>query len=148
MLEKRLVDDIACNCLMGRARLLARVVTGIYDEELRPFGLKASQLNLLVVIAQIGPVRRAEIGRVLRFDASTLTRNLQVMLSNRWIEEARDHSDGRGLPLQIAKSGATLLAEIAPAWRQAQRRALALLGEEGSSVLTEVSNRLLGAAPP
>ncbi|MGD0639611.1 MAG: MarR family winged helix-turn-helix transcriptional regulator [Roseiarcus sp.] len=146
MLEKRLVDEIACNCLMGRARLVARVVTGIYEEELRPFGLKASQLNLLVVVAQVGPVRRSEVGRILRLDASTLTRNLQVMLTNGWIEEAQDQTDGRGLPLQIAQRGAALLADVAPAWRQAQRRARDLLGAEGSTVLTEVSNGLLGAA--
>ncbi|MGO9774057.1 MAG: MarR family winged helix-turn-helix transcriptional regulator [Roseiarcus sp.] len=148
MLEKRLVDEIACNCLMGRARLVARVVTAIYDEELRPFGLKASQLNLLVVVAQLGPVRRTEIGRVLSLDASTLTRNLRVMLNNGWIEEAQDHSDGRGLPLRIAQSGAALLERMAPAWREAQRRAGALLGAQGSSVLTQMSNELLGAAAP
>jgi len=146
MLEKRLVDEIACNCLMGRARLVARVVTGIYEEELRPFGLKASQLNLLVVVAQVGPVRRSEVGRILRLDASTLTRNLQVMLTNGWIEETQDQTDGRGLPLQIAQRGAALLADVAPAWRQAQRRARDLLGAEGSTVLTEVSNGMLGAA--
>ncbi len=148
MLEKRLVDEIACNCLMGRARLVARVVTGVYDEELRPFDLKASQLNLLVVVAQLGPVRRSEIGRVLSLDASTLTRNLKVMLGNGWIEEAPDHSDGRGLPVRIAPNGAALLEKVAPAWRNAQRRAGALLGAQGSAVLTEVSNALLGAAPP
>ena len=55
MPENRLAHEMACNCLMGRARLLARVLTGIYEEQLRPFGLKASQLNLLIVVAQGGP---------------------------------------------------------------------------------------------
>ena len=147
MTENRLADEMACNCLMGRARLLARVVTGIYEEQLRPFGLKASQLNLLVVVAQAGPVRRSDIGRVIHLDASTLTRNLAVMLTNGWIEEVQDHADGRGLPLQLTKSGQALLAEIAPVWRKAQQRAQEVLGANGTSVLMDVSNGLLGTAP-
>ncbi len=144
MSDKRIIDDMACNCLMGRARLVARVITSIYEEGLLPFGLKASQLNLLVVVAQEGPVRRAEIGRLLHLDRSTLTRNLQVMLNHDWITEVQDHSDARGLPLMVTRKGAALLAEVAPAWRNAQRRAEALLGERGTSVLKNVSGRLLG----
>lgn len=147
MPENRLAHEMACNCLMGRARLLARVLTGIYEEQLRPFGLKASQLNLLIVVAQAGPLRRSEIGRAIHLDASTLTRNLAVMLSNGWIEEVQDHADGRGQPLRITKSGDALLAEVAPVWRKAQQKAQELLGADGTSVLMDVSNSLLGAAP-
>jgi DNA-binding MarR family transcriptional regulator len=143
MSKKTIIDEIACHCLMGRARLLARIVTGIYEEQLRPFGLKAPQLNLLVVVAQKGPVRRVEIGRLIHLDTSTLTRNLQVMLANGWIEEARDHSDARGLPLQITTGGEALLADVAPAWRKAQRKAGELLGEQATSVLMDASNALL-----
>jgi len=144
--DKRVIDDMACNCLMGRARLVARVITSIYDEMLLPFDLKASQLNLLVVVAEEGPVRRTDIGRLLHLDRSTLTRNLQVMLNNDWIAEVQDHRDARGLPLIVTRKGAALLTEVAPAWKKAQRRAEALLGEPGVSVLKSVSGSLLGAA--
>ena len=127
MTENHLADEMACNCLMGRARLVARVVTGIYEEQLRPFGLKASQLNLLVVVAQAGPIRRSDIGRVIHLDASTLTRNLAVMLANGWVEEVQDHADGRGLPLAAYEEAGGLLAEIAPVWRKAQQRAQEVL---------------------
>ncbi len=147
MPENRLAHEMACNCLMGRARLLARVLTGLYEEQLRPFGLKASQLNLLIVVAQAGPLRRSEIGRVIHLDTSTLTRNLAVMLGNGWIEEVQDHADGRGLPLQITKSGEALLAQVAPVWRKAQAKAQDLLGPDGTSALMDVSNSLLGAPP-
>jgi DNA-binding MarR family transcriptional regulator len=141
----KLIEEMACNCLMGRTRLVARVITNIYDEVLHPLGLKASQLNLLVVVAKAGPVRRADIGRLLHLDRSTLTRNLQIMLNNDWITEVQDHSDARGLPLRITKKGAALLAEAAPAWRKAQRRAQSLLGEQGTSILTKMAGNLLGA---
>ena len=139
-----LIDEMACGCLMGRARLLTRVLTGMYDDELRPFGLKATQLNLLVVVAQLGPVRRTEIGRMIHLDPSTLTRNLQVMLSNGWIEEVADDEDGRGLPLRATRRGKALLEEVSPAWKRAQQKAEKLLGGDGAALLRRLSSELFG----
>jgi len=132
---------MASGCLMGRARLLTRVLTGMYDDELRPFGLKATQLNLLVVVAQLGPVRRVDIGRLIHLDPSTLTRNLQVMLMNGWIEEVAEGDDGRGLPLQGTKLGKALLKDVAPAWARAQKKAEKLLGADGTAMLRRWSSR-------
>lgn len=146
MARKSVISDMASGCLMGRARLLTRVLTGIYDDELRPFGLKATQLNLLVVVAQLGPVRRIEIGRMIHLDPSTLTRNLQVMLSNGWIEEVANDEDGRGLPLQATQRGKALLESVSPAWSRAQRKAEKLLGTEGTTLLRKLSSELFGTA--
>lgn len=144
MASRNVIDEMAGGCLMGRARLLTRVLTGMYDDELRPFGLKATQLNLLVVVAQLGPVRRIEIGRMIHLDPSTLTRNLQVMLSNGWIEEVADDEDGRGLPLRVTKRGKALLEEVSPAWKRAQGKAEKLLGSDGAALLRRLSSGLFG----
>lgn len=142
--SRNVIDEMACGCLMGRARLLTRVLTGMYDDELRPFGIKATQLNLLVVVAQLGPVRRIEIGRIIHLDPSTLTRNLQVMSSNGWIEEVADDADGRGLPLRVTRRGKALLEEVSPAWKRAQGKAEKLLGSEGAALLRRLSSGLFG----
>ena len=42
---------IAGECLAVRLRRLNREVTALYDEALRPLGLKTSQLNMLVMIS-------------------------------------------------------------------------------------------------
>ena len=55
----RSVDAIARSCIAVRLRLLNRVVTNLYDDALRPLGLKVSQLNLLVVTAKLGLARPA-----------------------------------------------------------------------------------------
>ncbi|MDE2014474.1 MAG: winged helix-turn-helix transcriptional regulator [Alphaproteobacteria bacterium] len=144
MAIRDVADEIAEGCLMGRARVLTRVLTGIYDEALRPFGIQGSQLNLLVVVAKMGPVRRAEIGKLIHLERSTLTRNLQVMLSNGWIEEVMDDADGRGLPLQVTLKGRHLLESLGPAWKGAQRKARKLLGEDGTRLLIDVSGALIG----
>ena len=121
-------DEIARECVMTRWRMTNRVLSASYDEELRPFRVKSSQLSLLVAVTKAGPVRRIELGRLLSLDPSTLTRNLAVMLKHSWIEEVPDDGDQRGAPLQTTATGRRLLERIAPAWHRAQARAKKMLG--------------------
>ena len=130
-----IAQQITANCLMGRTRYLSRVLTGIYDEEVRPFGVQATQVTLLATVAAYGPVRRTDLGRWLHFNSSTLTRNLRVMLDNKWLEEVPDGRDGRGLPLQVSETGADLLRALGPAWQRAQERALHMVGGEGRTAV-------------
>ena len=130
-----IAGQITANCLMGRTRYLSRVLTGIYDEEVRPFGVQATQVTLLATVAVYGPVRRSDLGRWLHFDSSTLTRNLRVMLDNKWLEEVADGKDRRGLPLKVTGAGADLLRALGPAWRKAQERALQMVGDEGRTAV-------------
>jgi|GEM_PF-1598412 len=41
-------EIVAGQCLAGRARRLNRVITGLYDRALRPYGIKVNQIGLLV----------------------------------------------------------------------------------------------------
>jgi DNA-binding MarR family transcriptional regulator len=142
--DNAVIEQIGCECLLSRARILNRVLTGIYDDELRGFGLKATQLNLLVVVARIGPVRRIDIGKRLHLDPSTLTRNLKIMLTNGWIEEIRDGEDGRGSPLQVTAKGRDLLHQIVPSWRKAQDRTHKLIGDNGATLLRKLAANMIG----
>jgi hypothetical protein len=53
------IDTISRTCIAVRQRLLNRVVTNLYDDALRPLGLKVSQLNILIVTARLGLARPA-----------------------------------------------------------------------------------------
>ena len=139
----RLVEEMGRSCLNLRVRIVSRVITGVYDDELRPLGIQASQLNLLVTVAGMGPARRTEIGRYMHLDASTLTRNLRVMEKNGWIEAIADPSDRRGSPIRITSAGQTLVAKAAPAWRRAQSKAAKLLGNDGKLALLEIATGIV-----
>jgi DNA-binding MarR family transcriptional regulator len=134
-----IIDQIAHECLLMRVRKLDRVLTSIYDAELRPFGLKASQGSLLVLIAKAGPIRRVEIGKRMHLDPSTLTRNLKIILNNGWIQEIEDGEDGRGLPVQITVQGRDLLNQIGPFWRKAQTRTEKFLGTAGATLMRKLA---------
>lgn len=131
-------DPKEYECLLSCSRLLTRVLTGIYDDELRAFGLKATQLNLLAVVARRGPVRRIDIGKRLHLDPSTLTRNLKIMLTNGWIKEITDGEDGRGSPLEVTTKGRDLLYQIVPSWQKAQHRTQRLIGDNGAALLRKL----------
>jgi DNA-binding MarR family transcriptional regulator len=145
--NKDIIKDMACECLLGRVRIFNRVLTSIYDDELRPFGLKATQLNLLVVVAKVGPIRRIDIGKILYLDPSTLTRNLKIMLTNGWIEEIENREDGRGLPLQVTAQGRELLNQIGSSWRKAQDRAQKLIGSDGAALIQKLAANMTEAPP-
>lgn len=142
--DKDIVDRIAGECLLRRARLLDRVLMGIYDHELRPFGLKATQLSLLVAVAKMGPVRRIDMGKRLHLEPSTLTRNLKIMLTNGWIQEIADGEDGRGLPIQITVQGRDLLNQIGPSWQKAQKRTQKRIGVAGATLLRKLTGNMIG----
>ena len=53
------VDRMARECVGNQLRLLSRVVTGIYERELRPLKLTASQMVILALTAKRGRVLSA-----------------------------------------------------------------------------------------
>jgi DNA-binding MarR family transcriptional regulator len=141
------VAEINSGCVLMRARLISRVLTAIYDEELRPFGIVSPQFVLLTIIFGIQPATRAEIGRYHHQDRSTLTRNLKILLSEGWTEEVQDEGGGRGRPIVVTKAGKDLLVKGAPTWRVAQARAKALLGEGGMTAITDIANGIMNSPP-
>src|SRR5919197_4335316 len=137
----RAIDAIARNCIAVRLRLLNRVVTNLYDDALRPLGLKVSQLNLLVVTAKLGLAQPARVCDLLRLDTSTLSRNVERMRARGWLE-AVPGADARTQPFRLTAQGRRLLERAVPAWEQAQQQAEGLLGDEGIALLNTAAKKL------
>jgi DNA-binding MarR family transcriptional regulator len=140
-MSEKVADRIARSCLAVRVRMLNRVITNLYDEALRPLGLKVSQLNLLVVAAKLGTARPTEVCDMLLLDPSTLSRNVERMQAHGWLETVAD-SDRRAQPFRITAKGLALLKRAVPLWEQAQKQAAELLGPEGVRVLSQIETQL------
>ena len=134
--------EIARNCLVTRTRQISRVLTAIYDEELRPFDIASPQFTLLVLIMEFGPLSRSDLGRRNHHDRSTLTRNLQPLISQGWVFEGAPGDDGRSRPLSLTEQGKELLHRAASSWSVAQKKAKALLGEVGANALMGIAGEL------
>ncbi len=139
-------EVIAAECLAVRLRALNRAVTALYDDALRPHGLRVGQLNLLVAVARMGTAKPGDLCRVLHMDKSTLSRDLQVMCRHGWLTVPAQGSRSR--PVQISPEGAAILQQVVPAWRAAQQQARKLLGDHGADAVLEMANRLQFIGPP
>lgn len=138
---KMLTDTIAGECIAVRMRMLNRVVTNIYDDALRPLGVKVSQMNILVAAGRMGTARPAEVCETLHLDVSTLSRNVERMKARGWLEVIPD-DDGRAQPFRLTAQGRKLLEKAAPAWKKAQRQAKDILGDGIVDQLGEAIGRL------
>ncbi len=138
----RMIDKIASECVGARVRILGRIVSGIYDDALRPIGLRVSQMNILVATAKFGVARQSDICETLAMDHSTVSRNVDRMIARGWIETLPD-SDGRAAPFRVTEPGLQLLSEKAyPAWQKAQKAIVKLLGSEGISSIRSATRRV------
>jgi DNA-binding MarR family transcriptional regulator len=135
------IDTISRTCIAVRLRLLNRVVTNLYDDALRPLGLKVSQLNVLVVAAKLGLARPAQVCDILHLDASTLSRNVKPLQTHGWLEVVPDE-DARAQPFRLTGKGKRLIEKAAPAWEKAQRQATELLGDEGVALLDKAAKKV------
>src|SRR5262245_47791747 len=135
------IDTIARTCVAVRLRLLNRVVTNLYDDALRPLGLKASQLNVLIVTAKLGLARPTQVCDLLQLDTTTLSRNLKPMQQKGWLEVVPEE-DARLQPFRLTPRGRRLIEKAVPAWEEAQGQARALLGDEGVALLDRAVQKL------
>jgi|SRR5580698_8156779 DNA-binding MarR family transcriptional regulator len=135
------VDLVVETCLAVQLRMVNRVVTNVYDEALRPLGLRASQMNILVAAYKMRIARPAAICARLHLDVSTLSRNVERMKNNGWLEVVPD-SDGRAQPIRVTDAGRKLLEQAIPLWKQAQDRAMKLLGDGAVDQLAKSVERL------
>ena len=136
-----IIDKIAGECVAVRVRMLNRAITNIYDDALRPLGLKASQLNILIVTAKLGLARPGQVCEILQLDASTLSRNVKPLQAHGWVEVVPGE-DARAQPFRLMPKGKRLIEKAVPAWEEAQRRASELLGNEGISLLDKAARKV------
>lgn len=117
------------NCTCMRLRQAARAVTQLYDEALRPTGLRATQVSLLSVIAMRGPAEMKTLADVLVMDRTTLSRNIKPLISQGLVRvEAAE--DRRSRPFVLTEKGRGKLEEVVPLWRAAQKRMAGGLGKD------------------
>lgn len=135
-------EIIANGCIVVRLRMLNRVVSRVYDEALRPHGLKASQLNLLVAVSRQGQSRPKDLAARLQLERSTLSRNVERMVERGWLTIGRGDDDGRSHCVTITARGRRLLRDLLPDWRRAQRAAEKLLGDDTVSSLRSTVDSL------
>ena len=123
-------------CLASRTRRLSRILTGVYEDALRDYGLTVPQFSLLTVISTNEPVTSAEIGRQLDLEKSTLSRTIGKMIANGWVRDQHGENGQRGLVTTAL--GRNTLRNAIPAWLKVQKRATEKFGDPATKTLDEM----------
>jgi DNA-binding MarR family transcriptional regulator len=127
---------IAESCMNFRLRKLSRLVGAIYDEALRPSGLRGTQFNVLVALALLREVTVKRLAMTLGVDRTTLSRNL-APLERDGLVQSQPGEDGRERLLALTDSGHACLKSAIERWELAQARVVEKLGRAKLQQLAE-----------
>ncbi len=120
--------DVPCAC--QNLRRASRVVTRIYDQELRRTGLEITQFGLLTALAKVGEANQKRLSAGFAMDSTTLTRTLRLLLKQGWVR-ARRGKDLRERLFRLTAAGRQKMAMAQPYWEQAEQRLRRELGDAG-----------------
>src|SRR3954469_9115805 len=121
-------------CTNLKLRQLTRRVSQHYDRIVGASGLKTTQYSLLSHVARLGPVRPGDLADAMEMDASTLTRNLQPLVANGWVEVGPG-ADGRSRAVTATVAGESKRAEAQRDWKRPQLAFNRRLGDDRVAAL-------------
>ena len=142
-----LFKDARCTC--AALRRTTRLVTNLYDDALRPLGLKLTQYALLRNVRDAGSPSITALADMMMMDRTTLTRNLTPLRKSGWI--AVSNSDGRTRAITLTPEGKAVMTKAAPIWRQTEDRVRDLIGLEDARDLRtrlDVAGQKVKSAAP
>jgi DNA-binding MarR family transcriptional regulator len=88
------------------------------------FGVKPTDLRILVMLGAYQPISVNEVSRKTHIDKAWISRSLRDLLRRKLIKRTPHPSDSRAALLSLTSKGEVLLREIAPAAEKYQRQLL------------------------
>jgi DNA-binding MarR family transcriptional regulator len=123
-------------CACQTLRRATRIVTRIYDQELKKAGLEITQFGLLTALAIAGEVNQKRLSEGFVMDSTTLTRTLDRMRKQGWIS-VKPGRDRREHLFSLTGAGKRQMAKAKPHWDLAESRLRKELGESGWKEMQE-----------
>ncbi|MFJ5298919.1 MarR family winged helix-turn-helix transcriptional regulator [Pseudomonas sp. NPDC088368] len=106
-------------CYCTQFRRSANALTSIYDEALRPAGLKITQLTLLRGLDRLKEATYNEVAAELSLDKTTISRNLKLLIEAGWVQTSSE-GDARYKRASLTDEGRHVLRDAEPYWLTAQ----------------------------
>ena len=138
-------QEILSTCACHKTRMAMRSVTRAYDEALRPLGLRATQLLLLVAIAAEGAMSISALADTIGMDRSTLTRNVQPLEEEGLIQRGGE-GWRRSRALKVTSEGRALMSKAIRLWESAQENLRRKLGQKDWATVHASLDRLISVA--
>ena len=127
-----------CTCF--NLRKATRVITHIFDNAMRPIGLRVTQFTILALCLAFGPVTVTQLADEMVADRTTLSRNLEPIEKSGLIKIQQGY-DKRTRLVELTDEGQRKLSEAYPIWKKTQEEIKESLGlEKWSGLLSNVSD--------
>jgi DNA-binding MarR family transcriptional regulator len=132
-------------CLCATFRRTARALSQLYDDAVRPLGLRTTQFTILQALSLTGEVSQGQLGEILALDSTTLTRTLAIMKRRKWVG-VRQGRDGRERLISLSEAGRKQFNLASPAWQAVQDHLRSQLGDERWSGLFQQNREITAVA--
>jgi DNA-binding MarR family transcriptional regulator len=103
------------------SELILRIGTLTFKDR---FGVKTTDLRILVMLGAYQPISVNEVSRRTHIDKAWISRSLGGLLRRKLIKRTAHPSDSRASLLSLTQQGEALLREIAPVAERLQRQLL------------------------
>jgi len=108
---------------------MSRIITQMYDEALKPSGLRSTQLPVLVTLVSVGSMTVNDLADDLVMDRTSLSRLLRPLVT-RGLVKMTPGEDRRTRELSITPRGREAVATAIPMWDRVQGEVLGRLGQD------------------
>lgn len=139
------MKPIKMPCYCGSIRQASRIVTQLYDQALKPSGVKITQFGILRLLSAYPGLTTGDIADALAMDSTTLTRTLKIIQDNAWIE-ASPGKDRRERHWNVTATGKARMAEALPLWKAAQKEFAQMANDVDLDGLTQAVFHLVQRA--
>ena len=119
----------AQGCVCFNIRKSARAITQLYEDALRPTGLRATQFTLLIATRVMGTATINDLAKGLVMDRTTLTRNVRPLEKQGFIRVMPGKKDRREREVTLTLAGQEILSEALPLWKTVQATVIEALGQ-------------------
>jgi len=119
--------DQQCTCF--NLRKATRAITLIYDQELRPSGLRTTQFLLLTEIKVSAPITIKPLAKKMLMHRTALARNLKLLEKKGLIKIESGH-DKRERMIGLTIRGQKSLNRAYPFWQHVQRKVAKHFGKK------------------
>jgi DNA-binding MarR family transcriptional regulator len=106
-------------CYCATLRQAARAMTALYDERIKPSGIRATQFTILQALTFKPGARITDMEQWLAIDQTTLTRNL-ALLEKRRLIEVIERPTAREKCWGLTRTGRAKFIEAQSLWEAAQ----------------------------
>lgn len=118
---------------------LSKKLTRIINLQLKPFGITTEQWSVLRTLSESDEITQKELSERADKDQATLTKILDLLEKNKFIERVQNPSDRRSFLIKITNKGTELVKDVAPFLEEIFEKIIHKIDAEKLAIFKEVS---------